>query len=78
MAVERLGLKKPIYIGDTPDDLLTVSRYNENGGDMLACAALTGHFRGEEAIARFIEMEADIIADNVNAALKTIWLMANG
>ena len=68
-------MKKPIYIGDTPDDLLTVIRYNENGGDMLMCAALTGHFKGEEAIVRFIEMEADIIADNVNAALRAIWSM---
>ena len=37
LAVGRLGAKHPMYIGDTPDDLLTVRRYNERFGPMLSC-----------------------------------------
>ena len=61
LAVDRLGAERPMYVGDTPDDLLTVKRYNEEYGGMLACMVRTGLPGGDG--------EADIIADNVNAAL---------
>ena len=61
LAVDRLGVETAIYVGDTPDDLLTVRRYNEDFGAMLACMVRTGLPGGDG--------EADIIADNVNAAL---------
>jgi phosphoglycolate phosphatase-like HAD superfamily hydrolase len=62
LAVERLGAKMPMYIGDTPDDLLTVRRYNEDYGPMLACMVRTG-LRGSNGDG------ADMIASDVNAAL---------
>jgi len=62
LSVERLGAKMPIYVGDTPDDLLAVRRYNEDYGPMLACMVQTG-LRGSNGDG------ADMIASDVNAAL---------
>jgi phosphoglycolate phosphatase-like HAD superfamily hydrolase len=75
LAVERLGAQRPIYVGDTPDDLLAVQRFNETcrqdaGGTMLACMVLTG--LGWAAKDRFISEQAHLIADNVNAALAAV------
>jgi phosphoglycolate phosphatase-like HAD superfamily hydrolase len=70
LAVERTGMKRPIYIGDTPDDLLTARRYAALGGSMLACCVLTG--LDGDGKARFLADEPDMIADNVNAALLAI------
>ena len=67
LAVEKLGAKRPIYVGDTPDDLLTAKRYN---GGMPACVVLTGPGAGIKEL--FIAERADMIADNVNAALIAI------
>ena len=67
LAVEKLGAKRPIYVGDTPDDLLTARRYN---GGMPACVVLTGPGAGIKEL--FIAEKADMIADNVNAALIAI------
>ena len=75
LAVERLGARRPMFIGDTPDDLLAVRRFNETcrrdaGGTMLACMVLTG--LGWAAKDGFIAEQADMIADNVNAALAAV------
>ena len=67
LAVEKLGARRPIYVGDTPDDLLTAKRYN---GTMPACMVLSGHGAGIREF--FIAEKADVIADNVNAALLAI------
>ena len=65
LAVEKIGALRPMYVGDTPDDLLTARRYN---GGMPACMVLTG--AGDRDL--FIAEKADMIADNVNAALIAI------
>ena len=67
LAVEKLGARRPIYVGDTPDDLLTARGYN---GGMPACMVLSGHGAQIEKV--FIAEKADVIADNVNAALIAI------
>ncbi|MHB0913458.1 MAG: HAD family hydrolase [Armatimonadota bacterium] len=67
LAVERLGAKKPLYVGDTPDDLLTAVRYNERDGDMLVCMVETGFGSSADRFAG-----ADMIAENVNAALAAV------
>jgi HAD superfamily hydrolase (TIGR01548 family) len=69
LSVERIGAKTSMYIGDTPDDILTARRYNQVYGIMLACGVLTGPIR---SVSRFVEQEADIVADNVNVALVAI------
>jgi HAD superfamily phosphatase len=71
LAVERIGARHPIYIGDTPDDLLTARRYEEHHGEMLSCMVLSG-MRHPAARERFVSGRADMIADNVNAALAVI------
>jgi len=79
LAVQRLDAERPMYVGDTPDDLLTVRRYNEIGGEMLCCIVLTGPARRESGgKARFAERHADIIADNVNAALAAVERCSGG
>ncbi len=65
LAVRRLGGKLAMYIGDTPDDLRTVKRYNEDFGPMLSCMVRTG-LQGSNGDG------ADMIANNVNAALIAI------
>ena len=65
IAVRRLGGKLAMYIGDTPDDLRTVTRYNEDFGPMLSCMVRTG-LQGAN------KHGADMIAENVNAALSAI------
>ncbi len=65
LAVRRLGARFAVYIGDTPDDMLTVKRYRAQFGPMLACMALTGL---KDASCD----DADMIADDVNAALLAI------
>ncbi|MGB9588481.1 MAG: HAD family hydrolase [Armatimonadota bacterium] len=73
LCVERINAEIPIYVGDTPDDLLTVRRYNDEYGSFLACNVLTGPMGTDMASRlRLMEQEADIIADNVNAALIAI------
>ena len=71
LAVERLGSRSPMYVGDTPDDLLTVRKYRETHGPMLSCMVLTG-LKGSDKKDRFAEGQTDIIADNVNAALMAV------
>lgn len=61
LVTDRLGAQSAIYVGDTPDDLLTVKRFNEEYGEMLSCAVRTG-LPGADG-------DADVVADNVNAAL---------
>ena len=80
LAVEKLGASRPMYVGDTPDDLLTARRYNLSeirnpkseirNGRLLACMVLSGH--GADARELFAAEKADMIADNVNAALIAI------
>jgi len=69
--MERLGAVRSIYIGDTPDDLLTARRYDPSGEKMLACSVLTG-LADPDLAKRFAGMGSDMIADNVNAALAAI------
>lgn len=71
LAVERLGAERPMYVGDTPDDLFTVRQYNEVHGGMIACMVLTG-FENAGLKERFIGRQADLIASNVNAALAAV------
>ncbi|HUV04136.1 MAG TPA: HAD-IA family hydrolase [Armatimonadota bacterium] len=79
LAVQRLGAERPMYVGDTPDDLLTVRGYNETHGGLLCCIALTGPARSDSAgKARFAEQQADMIADNVNAALAAVERCSGG
>lgn len=69
--LERIGCERAIYVGDTPDDLLTARRFDSDGSKMLACMVLSG--LDHPALAdRFADEHADIIADNVNAALAAI------
>lgn len=78
LAVERLGAERSVYVGDTPDDLVTVQRYNSDyGGAMLSCMVLTG-VGGKRAREWFIERQADVVADNVNAALAAISRLRGG
>ena len=79
LAVERLDARRPMYVGDTPDDLLTVRRYNEVHGGMLCCIVLTGPARRDPAVkVLFAEQHADMVADNVNAALAALDSCAGG
>lgn len=74
LAVQRVGCAKPLYVGDTPDDLTTVENYRQAGGDVVSCAVLTGlRTQGLEDI--FADRNTDLIADNVNAALVAINLL---
>ena len=73
LAVSRTGTSRPIYVGDTPDDLLTAHRY----GEILSCMVLSG-LKQPGVKERFIAGRADIIADNVNAALTAIKLCIGG
>lgn len=68
LSASKIGAMKPIYIGDTPDDLLTCSRYNEAGGNAVSCM-LTSGLRNPGIAEIFMNQNADIVADNVNAAL---------
>lgn len=68
LTIERMGIERPLYIGDTPDDMLTAERYREAYGDLITCIVMTGH-SNPELRERFIARKVDIIADNVNAAL---------
>jgi phosphoglycolate phosphatase-like HAD superfamily hydrolase len=71
LAAERLGAVRSMYIGDTPDDLLTARRYDPSGESMLACSVLTG-LSSAGLAERFASIGSDMIADNVNAALAAI------
>lgn len=73
LCVERINAGMPIYVGDTPDDLLTVRRYIDEYGPFLTCAVLTGPMgMGRTSRLRLMEQEVDVVADNVNAALVAI------
>lgn len=71
LAVRRLGGTLAMYIGDTPDDLRTVKRYNEDFGPMLSCMVRTG-LQGANGDG------ADVIANDVNAALMAIEAIQSG
>lgn len=68
LAVERVGGTHPVYVGDTPDDLLTVTRYKAMGKDAISCMVVSG-MRNPSIIDIFVGQGADIIADNVNVLL---------
>jgi phosphoglycolate phosphatase-like HAD superfamily hydrolase len=68
LCASKIGSSAPLYIGDTPDDLLTCDRYNEAGGDLISCMVTTG-LKNPGITDIFMNQNADIIADNVNAAL---------
>lgn len=79
LAVERLSIERPMYIGDNPDDLRTAKRYRESHGEMMSCMVLTGPAQSDPAVGDFfIEQQADIVADNVNAALIAVDLCMGG
>ncbi|MHB1455662.1 MAG: HAD family hydrolase [Armatimonadota bacterium] len=67
----KIGAVNPIYIGDTPDDLLTCDRYNGAGGNAISCMVTSG-LRNPGIADIFMNQNADIVADNVNAALTII------
>lgn len=71
LAIQRTGARLAMYIGDTPDDMLTVKWYREQYGPMLACMALTGL---KDASCD----DADMIADDVNAALLALGTYTGG
>ncbi len=68
LAVDRMGVCNPVYIGDTPDDLLTATKYSESNNKMISCMVKTG-LKNPDIESIFVNQNADIIADNVNAAL---------
>lgn len=68
LCTSRIGVARPIYIGDTPDDLLTCDSYNEAGGDAVSCMVTSG-LRNPGIAEIFMNQNAGIVADNVNAAL---------
>lgn len=73
LAVRRISARHPMYVGDSPDDLLTVQRYKARVGRMLACMVLTGvGNRSSERRETYIAQSVDLIADNVNAALVAV------
>jgi len=73
IAIERIGCRRAMYVGDTPDDQRTVLRYREAHGTarMASCMVLTGlKHPGLKQV--FMEQGADLIADNVNAAMEAL------
>ncbi|MHB0999647.1 MAG: HAD family hydrolase [Armatimonadota bacterium] len=72
LAASRLEVRRPVYAGDTPDDLLTVANYNSvNDEKFISCMVTTG-LKNPGLVDIFKENKADIIADNINAALVVI------
>lgn len=74
LAVERTGCKLPMYVGDTPDDLATVRNYKDLGYEIASCAVLTG-LSDPNLREVFISQRADMVADNVNAALLALSML---
>ncbi|MDI6826873.1 MAG: HAD hydrolase-like protein [Armatimonadota bacterium] len=77
LAVERTGCQYPLYVGDTPDDLITVNNYRKLGHEIASCGVLTG-ISGGNLRQVFAEHKADMVADNVNAALLAIRILSGG
>ncbi len=79
IAIERTGCQRAMYVGDTPDDHRTVLHYRDTYGPgcIMFCVVLTGIRRpGLKQV--FIEQGADLIADDVNAAMEAVTICIGG
>ncbi|HIE08987.1 MAG TPA: HAD family hydrolase, partial [Armatimonadetes bacterium] len=67
----RLGASKPVYVGDTVDDLEMVRRARGRGLGAICALVLSGH-GGEGNINFFREIGAEWVARDVNEVLRVI------